>query len=120
MRYIGEYKNLILRLGISFYFIYYSIKLLFINKTSTIAEMIKLQSEAFIIILGIISLIIGLMILIGWFTKYLSYVGIIFILLIILSGLITNNLIWKEIPILAATIYLAEVGCTQYGLDEVL
>ena len=123
MRYLESYKNLILRIGVSFYFLYYATGLLFINKTSTLIEMLKIKNETTVIIIGTIALITGIMIFIGWFTKYFCYAGVIFILIVLLSGVITqdfNLLVWKEIPILAATIYLAETGCTQHGLDGIL
>jgi len=138
MKQAEKYIPLILRVGVAFLWIWMAIvpkfifpkpRIMMVSK-SWIMPYFPFSAEAFVYGLGILELILGILLLIGLFTRTVSALQVVLTLAFIvglfnvaaaMQGGITSplaHLFLKDVPLIAANIVLIITGGGAYSIDN--
>tara|TARA_Y100000310_G_scaffold255151_1_gene262419 strand:- start:3164 stop:3559 length:396 start_codon:yes stop_codon:yes gene_type:complete len=116
-----QYAPTILRIGISLVFLWFGITQLinpaaYLGYLPSFAQSIPLTSNTLIYINGIAELILGILLLIGLFTRLTAFI-IILNLITIIIGLGYNDIAIRDFGLLLATLSVLLNGPDEYTLD---
>ena len=140
MKESAKYIPLILRVGIAFLWIWMAVVPKFIFSKPRIMMVSKswlfpyfpFSAEAFVYGLGIIELVLGILLLVGLFTRFVSTTMVVMTVAFIIGlfniataaqGGITSplaHLFLKDIPLIAGNIVLIITGGGAYSLDNLI
>lgn len=112
---------LIMRLGLGIVFLNSGIGKLFLNVKPPVDKIITfLPADTSLLFLGFVEFVIGILFILGLFTKFTGKVAAALLLVIILSGLYLNmySVILKDIVLFSAAWYLAKTGSKEFALDK--
>lgn len=116
-----SWPEFIMRIGLGIVFLNSGVGKLFLNVRPPVDKIITfLPADTSLLLLGLIELVIGILFVLGLFTKFTGRVSALFLLIIILSGLYLNmySVILKDIVLLAAAWHLSKIKTTKYALDS--
>ena len=120
-----EKSTFILRLGLGFVFFWFGLDKLFNPAnwqgyiTPTLAKLILVDIKLFILLLGILELVIGLMLILGLFTRLVASAAAVQLLVIIVS-LWFNEITVRDIGLFSIALSLIITGSKYLSLDKII
>lgn len=139
-----KYIPLILRLGLGFIWVYMGLvpKLLYVNpekpgmpmalsmvKSSGINSIIPIDPTTLVHLLGVVELVLGILLILGLFTRIASASTIVLMLIFmvvlsttVMQSILTplGNLLLKDISLIAASIVLIITGGGELSVDNLI
>lgn len=125
LRFNHKLSNLIIRIGIGFIFFYFGIDKFFHTSAwmnwipPKLVFLLPFSGQVFIYILGVLEIVLGLFIFIGFLTRISSFIASLMLLAIIISvGF--NEVSARDITILASTVSLIFSGSNVFCIDNLI
>lgn len=123
MLFARKLGNFLIRLTLGLVFLWAGIGKLFLNARPPIDQIITfIPLNTSLLILGIIEVIIGLLLVIGLFTRIAAWASAVLLLLFVIGGIVLGLFIdaflLKDIALLAVALELAWTGSRMWGLDN--
>jgi len=116
-----SWAELIIRLGLGALFLKGGIGKLFLGVRVPVDQIITfLPADTSLILLALLELVLGVLLILGLFTKFTAKVTAILLLVVILSGLYLKMYtpLWKDVILLGAAWHLAKVGSNKFAADS--
>lgn len=116
-----NWSALIMRLGLGIVFLNSGIGKLFLNVKAPVDKIITfLPADTTLLILGFVEFIIGILFILGLFTKFTGKAAAVLLLIIILSGIYLKlyQVIIKDVVLFSAAWHLAKTGSKEFALDK--
>ncbi len=116
-----NWVDLIMRLGLGIVFLNSGIGKLFLNVKPPVDKIITfLPADTSLLLLGFVEFVIGILFILGLFTKFTGKAAAVLLLIIILSGLYLKMypVILKDIVLFSAAWHLAKTGSKEFALDK--
>ena len=117
-----NWSELIMRVGLGIVFLNSGIGKLFLNVKVPVDKIITfLPADTTLLIMGLLEFVLGVLFVLGLFTKLTGKVAAVLLLAIILSGVYLQmfNVILKDIVLFAVALYLAKEGSKKLSLDSI-
>lgn len=126
---IHRYAAFILRVTLGFVFFWKGMVAVFIGELAPQSQIIldvigiRTQVETVNFVIGVIALILGIVLLIGLFTKVSANIAATYILISILLYILFvpggyAEFVWKDIGLLGSALALGMFGSPIYGIDS--
>ncbi|MEK6860422.1 MAG: DoxX family protein [Nanoarchaeota archaeon] len=125
MRFNSKLSNLFIRIGIGFVFFYFGIDKFFHTQAwmnwipPKLTFILPISAQTFTYILGVIEMVIGLFVFIGFFTRIFATIASVILLAIIVS-IGFNEVAARDITILITTISLIFSGSNIFCIDNLI
>jgi uncharacterized membrane protein YphA (DoxX/SURF4 family) len=121
--YARKLSNFLVRVTLGLVFLWAGIGKLFLNARPPLDQLITfLPLNTSLLILGILEVAVGLMLVIGLFTRIAGWVAaVLFVAFVVggsLIGIFTQAFLLKDVALLAASLELAWTGSRMWGLDN--
>ncbi len=115
-----SWAEFLMRIGLGAVFLNAGIGKLFLNARPPVDKIITfIPADTTLILLGLLEFVIGVLFLLGLFTKFTGKVSAFLLLFIILSGFyIGMGPLYKDIVLFTVAWHLGNVGTKKYALDS--
>tara|TARA_Y100000031_G_C8086703_1_gene322234 strand:+ start:429 stop:782 length:354 start_codon:yes stop_codon:yes gene_type:complete len=111
-----------MRITLGLVFFYAAIGKLFMGKMPPVHKVLGfLPAETAVSLLAIVELVVGLLLIFGLVTRVAGWASAALFAVFILAGLglglFNQAMLFKDLPLLAMSLYFAFNGCSGFGLD---